>query len=186
MSVNYLNLVSKSEETPDPKENCPKEHCQGELSQKKHAQETLYREWQRAVLRGNREFDNHHYCLAESSYKIGIQLAEQLLAEDETFHMPTFHIKIMTLIVSHHNLADVLLAQSFTDAATDEFLLAHSKLLTLQTQQSSMPDKLEAIMWGLRRTYTALLHHLKDNKRSKIIEVPQMPNFCSGATQHSH
>ena len=131
---------------------------------------SLYQDWQEQILAGNEHFENEDLVVAISCYRSAIAIAEDLIKEHENFR-----IAIVSLIVSFHNLSDVYLMMTEKSKAERELKAAHDRLIGLQSEYPEDFEKQEALMWGLRRTYTALLLHLKKYSENKIVAVPQMP-----------
>ena len=77
------------------------------------------------------------------------------------------------------------LLQSDIDNAGHQLNAIHDQLLALQTQLTGDMAKQDALMWGLRRTYKALLLYSKQHSKARIIDVPKAKTLLPATMQCS-
>ena len=132
--------------------------------------QSLYQQWQQAILSGNSLFERQQIFAALFYYQKAIGMAEELVSIQGDFRMA-----LVSLIVSHHNLADVYLANEEAELAGKQLSKVHDQVVCLQRKYQHDLERQEVIFWGLRRTYSALLMHRKQQGPSGLYALPGNP-----------
>lgn len=128
--------------------------------------------WKRHINAGNDSFDKYQILASLAHYQAAIKQATALLDQ--------WHDKkaaVAALVVSYHNLADLYLREGEPLLAEYELENAHDKLnLAMQRTQTDSPD-IEALLWGLNRTYFALVRHRSAHARKVDTAASLIPNL---------
>jgi hypothetical protein len=85
--------------------------------------------WQRAILVGNRAFDDRDFDTARRVYLYALSVAQGLIAQ---LHLADE--SVAALVVTHHNLADLHLRLGQVGQACDQLCAVHYQLLRLSVQ----------------------------------------------------
>lgn len=138
----------------------------------------LFQEWQFHILHGNEAFSKTQWMMALSHYERAVMLAEELIkiAYD-------YRSAVMALVVSHQNTADLYLHQNEAKLAGSELECVHLKLQAYLDKKTTPPELAEALLGGLRRTYSALLLHRKNvetQSTSNMLQSPELEHQGSG------
>jgi hypothetical protein len=95
--------------------------------------------------------------LARAGYERALSVALSLLDAPPAGRVEDC---LAALVVSHHNLADLLVAQGHIDAAARHLCLAHERLIAVHLQAARPVSMRHAALHHSRETHVALLRHL--------------------------
>lgn len=129
-------------------------------------------QWKIHICAGNRCFEAEQNMTASGHYHRAIALADALLSGHDDPRAA-----VAALLVSHHNLADLYLRANQLTLAEDELRSVHQKLsLALNGVQPNTAQS-DALLWGVSRSYFALIAHCK-NHPAQVTCVPETsPEF---------
>lgn len=128
--------------------------------------------WQTQTRAGNNDFAKHNLPKALNHYLKAIELAEALFAHSEDPKGA-----VAALIVSHQNLADLYVQENEVLMAEVELKNIHQKLSLLLSKAKPDAPNLDALMWGVSKTYVALVTHMKKHSNEMTTEPPALPNL---------
>lgn len=124
-------------------------------------------------MAGNDCFDAQRNDQAKNEYQLAKERAKTLFA---AWFDP--HEAIAAVVISHHNLADLYLAEGNTDQAEAELRQAHQFIHDALLDPNCDLERKDALLHGGRRTYLALLDHIKTHGSAydEPLTSPMMPS----------
>lgn len=122
--------------------------------------------WKMFICAGNNCFKDKQSLTAITYYQKAIRLSERLFNKEHDIQSA-----VTTMVVSHHNLADLFIQEGNAKLAENELRTVHQKLSFSLKEAIPNSLKVEALLWGVSRTYFALISHIK-NHPSKVMSVP--------------
>ena len=131
-------------------------------------------QWKLHIQSGNRHFLKKRYLEAEQDYNKAILRVRKIF--------PAWFNRqqaVAALVVSYHNQADVFNAQKLFSKSEDMLREGYE---FLQHTAAKQPVD-DALMSGLRCSYTQLLKHIKSHG-SRNNYVPQPFDFSMSSTSH--
>lgn len=128
--------------------------------------------WKRHTNAGNYSFENEHTLTALAHYRRAISQAECLFDEGANNREA-----VAILVVSYHNIADLYLRESEPLLAENELNNVHQRLTNEIAKAQADPTKMDALLWGLNRTYFALTKHRSKYSDSVQTTLSDMPNL---------
>lgn len=128
--------------------------------------------WQQHMRAGNECFEAHQDLAALSHYNQAIELANSLLIEYEDIRAA-----VAAVIVSYHNLADVYLREHEYALAETQLRTVHQKMSLALKQAKPNSAQTEALLWGVNKTYFALISHKKNHTDSVISAPVSVPDI---------
>ncbi|RBP50652.1 hypothetical protein [Arenicella xantha] len=111
-------------------------------------------EWKHHITLGNRQFVNHDFDRAQSSYAAALQAAERLFPR---WSEPNEAVSM--IVVTHHNIADLYQKLGLVCSARHVLEKAHSMLLNALSNTPSNHARHQALLRGTIKTYAALNRH---------------------------
>ncbi|MEP1449287.1 MAG: tetratricopeptide repeat protein [Paraglaciecola sp.] len=125
--------------------------------------------WKKHINAGNDNFDKQQILGALAHYQEAISLAEQLLSGHQDPKGA-----VAATVVSYHNLADLYLREGQPVLAECELENVHTKLSNCLNKEKS-DNKVRALLWGINRTYFALMSHRETYSDNTEVSVPFLP-----------
>lgn len=111
--------------------------------------------WQLYTRTGNQQIQEQQYLLAWQSYCQAIEFAELMLEAAELY--PQYADAVHPYLVSHHNLADVLLHLDDVQQAESVLQSAYTRVMTLMNDQA-LSDALRLESFKALKMVTFELH----------------------------
>lgn len=124
-------------------------------------------QWKTCMRAGNQCFEAQQYDGALTHYQAGCERALQLF----TLWFDRQQA-VAALVVSYHNLADLWLAMGNPEEAEQQLRRCYDYLFSTASSAQSLTEIDEALMQGLRRSYSRLLSHI----RLYGSQLPSMPD----------
>jgi hypothetical protein len=116
--------------------------------------EKTMNEWKKCITAGNRDFSEHDFEAARSSYEKAKQHAENLL-----FQWSNPDEAASALVVSYHNLADLHQLQGDFSAARDTLKNVHKIVLCALEDSLVGSKRYVSLLRASVKTYSALSVH---------------------------
>ncbi|MDU0353920.1 hypothetical protein RS130_08255 [Paraglaciecola aquimarina] len=133
--------------------------------------------WKMFIKAGNSSFYGQQTIVAIAYYQKAITISEQLFKSWEDIQSA-----ISTMLISHHNLADLFLKEGNIDLAELELRTIHQKLLLSLHEAEPNSPRMDALLWGVSRTYFALISHLKNSSE----RVKTMPLYAPSSLEMAY
>jgi hypothetical protein len=121
------------------------------------AQEASLPLWESHMRQATQAEREQHAAVARAGYEHALAIALQLLDAPPPGRADDC---LAALVVSHHNLADLLADSGETDAAALHLCLAHETLLALHLHPGKPASLRRAALHHSRETHLALIRHL--------------------------
>lgn len=129
-------------------------------------------QWQQQIQAGNDCFNEHQTLSALSHYNLAKVHAESMLA-----HFEDTKAAVAAVVISYHNLADLYLRENEYILAECELRHVHRKLSIALSDATPNSIGVDALLWGVSKTYIALINHLKNLPRQVKSQIPSVPNL---------
>ena len=129
-------------------------------------------QWKASICAGNDCFDNHQNISSMAHYQKAICHAKALLNNSQDTRAA-----VAAMVISYHNLADLYLREGEQLLAEKTLRNVHQILSYELNQQSASSSKVEGLLWGLSRTYEALIAHLQKQPQNVKSIPPCIPKL---------
>ncbi|MBU3021397.1 DUF2753 family protein [Aestuariibacter sp. A3R04] len=123
--------------------------------------------WKTHICEANYNFEKHNIFLALVHYHKAIQLAESLLSLPDNPNEA-----VAAVVESYQNLANLYVKEHQNKLAESELRKVYQKLSARLSESSPETPEVEALQWGIGKTYTALMNQLKNHPNQSTNPVP--------------
>ncbi|KND61113.1 TPR repeat [Candidatus Burkholderia verschuerenii] len=114
-------------------------------------------QWESEMRQATQAERDGHVAIARAGYEHALSIARQLLDAPPSGRADDC---LAALVVSHHNLADLLVDAGEFDAAALHLCLAHETLIALHLHPGKSASLRRAALHHSRETHVALIRHL--------------------------